>query len=138
MLSLPLRGAGRGNGPAPSRPEPRPSARRSVAHHLGLPRRVDGRLPAQGRARCGNVLWGEANHAHPVVGPSPSSSAVVAMAAAGPVLVRQAGRRGARKRGWRRIVRAWRREKDKVENGKLANHRFILMKSINHFLQLIN
>lgn len=108
MLSLPLRGAGRGDGPAPSRPEPRPSARRGVAHHLRLPRGVDGRLPAQGRPRCGDVLRSQAHHAHPVVDPAPSSTVVtMAAAAAATVLVCQAGGRRPRQGRRRRIVGAW-------------------------------
>lgn len=110
MLPLPLRGAGRGDGPAPSRPKPRPSARCCVAHHLRLPRSVNGRLPAQGRPRCGDVLWGQAHHAHPVVDPAPASI-MVAMATTATVLVGQAGGRRARKGGRGGVVGAWRREK---------------------------
>lgn len=110
MLSLPLRGAGRGDGPAPSRPKPRPSARGGVAHHLRLPRGVDGRLPAQGRPWRGDVLGGQAHHAHPVIDPA-ASSTVVTMATTATVLVGQAGGRRARK-GWRgRVVGAWSGEK---------------------------
>lgn len=117
MLSLPLRGAGRGDGPAPSRPEPRHSARCGVAHQLRLPRGVNGRLPAQGRPRCGDVLRGKAHHAHPVVDPAPSST-VVAMATAAAVLVGQAGGRRARKGGRRRVVGAWSGEEQEGKREK--------------------
>lgn len=109
VLSLPLRGTGRGDGPAPSRPQPRPSARRGVAHHLRLTCSVDGRLPAQGRPRRGDVLRGQAHHAHPVVDPAPSSVmvAVAAAAAAAAVLIGQAGGRRPRKGGRGRVIGAW-------------------------------
>lgn len=114
MLSLPLRGTGRGDGPAPSRPKPRPSARCGVAHHLRLPRSVNGRLPAQGRPRCGDVLRGQAHHAHPVIDPAPSSI-MVTVATTATVLVGQAGGRRPRKGGRGRVVGAWseRRRKGK-------------------------
>lgn len=128
MLSLPLRGAGRGDGPAPSRPEPRPSTRRGIAHHLRLPRGVDGRLPAQGRPRCGDVLRSQAHHAHPVVDPAPSSTMVTMAAAAATVLVCQAGGRRPRQGRRRRIVGAWsgeirrRERRKKVNNCQLLRH----------------
>ena len=45
LLPLPLRGADRGDGGVAS-----------AAHQLGLPGRVNGRLPGQGGPRCGDVL----------------------------------------------------------------------------------
>lgn len=48
LLPLPLRGADRGDGRVAG-----------AAHQLGLPGRVDGRLPGQGRPRRRDVLRGE-------------------------------------------------------------------------------
>lgn len=118
MLSLPLRGAGRGDGPAPSRPMPRPSARPGVAHHLRLPRSVDSGLPAQGRPGRGDVLRGQAHHAHPVIDPAPSSI-TVGVATAAAVLIGQAGGRRPRKRGRGRVVGAWREWEEKKRGTKL-------------------
>jgi len=99
VLSLPLRGADRGDGPAPSRRRPRPSARRGVAHCLRLPRGVDGRLPANGRPRRGVVLRGQAHRAQPVVVPVPSATAVATAAELD-------GEDGGRKWGRGRVVGA--------------------------------
>lgn len=131
VLSLPLCGTGRRDGPAPSRPESRSPTWRGVAHHLRLPRSVDGRLPAQGRPRRGDVFRCEANHTHSVVGPAPSSTSI-AMAADTTVLVCQARMRRARKRRGR-VIGAWkekRRRKQNVSKLRSLNTR----KSIDHFL----
>lgn len=125
MLPLPLRGTGRGDGPAPSRPEPRRYAGCGVAHHLRLPRSVDGRLPAQGRPRRGDVLRGQAHHAHPVVDPAPSSIMVAVATAAAAVLIGQAGGRRPRKGGRGRVIGAWGektgRERTREKERKLSN-----------------
>lgn len=121
MLPLPLRGAGSGDGPAPSRAVPRPSARPGVAHHLGLPGRVDGRLPAQGRPWRGDVLRRKAHHAHnPVVDPAPSSITTASATAA--VLIGQGGgsRRRSREGRRRGVVGAWRERTEERERRKSA------------------
>lgn len=48
LLSLPLGGAGRGDGGIAS-----------AAHQLGLPGSIDGSLPGQGCPWRGDVLWGQ-------------------------------------------------------------------------------
>lgn len=96
---------------------PRPSARPGIAHHLGLPCRVDGRLPAQGRPGRGDVLRRQAHHAHhPMVDPAPSS---IATAAAAAVLIGQAGGRRRRPREGRRggVVGAWRERREREREG---------------------
>lgn len=67
------------------------------------------------------MLRSQANHAHPVVDPAPSSSTMVAVAAAA-VLVGQARGRRSGKRGRRRVVGAWRREK---QEGKEREDRLL-------------
>lgn len=121
VLSLPLRGTGRGDGPAPSRPEPRASTRCGVSHHLRLPRGVDGRLPAQRCPRRGYMLGGQAHHTKPVISASSSSpSIVVAVADAAAVLIGEALGRRPSKRGRGRIVGAWgEREKGKRRGNKI-------------------
>lgn len=114
VLSLPLRGTGRGDGPAPSRPEPRTSARCGVPHHLCLPCSIDGRLPAQRCSRCRDMLRGQAHHPQPVVNSSSSSpSIVVGVADAATVLIGKALGRRPRKRGRGRIVGAWRERRER-------------------------
>lgn len=112
VLSLPLRGTGRGDGPAPSRPEPRTSTRCGVSHHLCLPCSIDGCLPAQRCPRCGYMLRSQAHHTQPVINASSSPSIVLAVADAATVLIGEALGRRPRKRRRGGVVGAWRERKE--------------------------